>query len=121
MDELIDKHTITLLISQLGLAMVKEVFEAFVPNAEENIHFLQKNWHMEQHKDLRIKSHSLKSSAANLGFMQLSRLAKSLEEHCINHEQHEFNANKDKLDNLSPALKASIDELALMGIARERL
>jgi HPt (histidine-containing phosphotransfer) domain-containing protein len=118
MSELIDKQAITLLISQLGLPMVIEVLEAFIPDAQGNIQFLQNNWQANQHKDLRIKSHSLKSSAANIGFMSLSNLAKQLEEHCLNNDKHAFNENEDGLDELSSVLEASINELALMGISQ---
>lgn len=121
MEELIDKQTITLLISQLGLPMVTEVIDIFVPDASHNIQFLCDNWHIGQHLELRIKSHSLKSSAANIGFKRLSRLAESLEEHCLNYAHHEFDLNKDKLNDLSSILQASIEELALMGISQTKL
>lgn len=121
MSELIDKQAITLLISQLGLNMVTEVLDAFVPDAEANILCLQEHWLGDNKQDLRIKAHSLKSSAANLGFKQLSALAETLERHCLNHEQHEFNRDKDQLQDLSFLLQASIDELALMGLSQSSL
>lgn len=121
MNELIDKQAITLLISQLGLPMVTEVLEAFVPDAKKNIRFLQTHWQTDQYKDLRIKSHSLKSSAANIGFKQLSTLAKNLEEYCLNTDPHEFKKREDELNELSLVLEASINELALMGVSQGNL
>ena len=121
MNELIDKKAISLLISQLGFDMVTEVLEAFVPDARRNIDFLQTQWQKDQYQSLRIKSHSLKSSAANLGFVKLSTLAKALEEHCLNHEEHTFDSQHDDLASLSQLLEASIAELALMGISQRNL
>lgn len=121
MDEFIDKQVITLLISQLGLPMVTEVVEAFIPDAKKNIQFLQDNWQTDQYHSLRIKSHSLKSSAANLGFKQLTSLATKLEEFCLCHEEHKFDLKQDGLENLSLLLETSINELALMGISQSRL
>jgi len=121
MSELIDKQAITLLISQLGLAMVTEVVEAFVPDAQQNVLFLQTHWKMDQHKALRIKSHSLKSSSANIGFKQVSSLAKKLEECCLSNNEHEFNKHLGELEALSQVLEASINELALMGLAQRKL
>jgi len=121
MSELIDKQAIALLISQLGLAMVTEVVEAFVPDAQQNVLFLQTHWQMDQSKTLRIKSHSLKSSSANIGFKQVSILAKNLEECCLSNSEHEFSKHLGDLEALSQVLEASINELALMGIAQRSL
>ena len=117
MNELIDKQAITLLVSQLGLAMVNEVVTAFIPDAKNNIQFLQQHWLGDNHTDLRIKSHSLKSSAANIGLKQLSDVAKELETFCLTPNEHNFNLEQDGLEELSKLLDSSINELALMGIA----
>lgn len=116
MNELIDKQAITLLVSQLGLPMVNEVVAAFIPDAKDNIKFLQQHWHSDKYTDLRIKSHSLKSSAANIGLQQLSNVAKELETFCITPERHSFNQELDGIEELSKLLESSINELALMGI-----
>ena len=118
MDELIDKHSISLLISQLGLPMVTEVLEAFVPDAQANISFLQDNWHDAANvNELKLRAHSLKSSAANIGFKALSDLARDLESDCLNAQVHKTNSNQDTLNKLSSLLETSLNELALMGIS----
>lgn len=118
MDELVDKSAISLLISQLGLPMVKEVLEAFIPDAQANISFLQVNWHEAAHtQELRLRAHSLKSSAANIGFKALSELAKKLEDDCINPQDNTIKSNQEALDKLSLLLETSLNELALMGLS----
>jgi len=67
------------LAEALGPGGVDEVLELFLSDTEQRFAVMGKAAHDGDNATVRQESHSLKSSAANLGFLRLSAMAKALE------------------------------------------
>ena len=87
----------------------EELLPAFFENSRQIISDLWNAKSSQQFEILQRNAHSLKSSSANLGALNLSSLAKSLELQCKENkavESQQLNAIEDEYSRVETALKA---------------
>jgi two-component system, sensor histidine kinase and response regulator len=82
----IDKKAIVNLRKLGGSKLVNEILALFLEHAPKKIEGITQGAFLQDWKAVEKNAHSLKSSAANLGAMEMHRLCESLEHHAINQE-----------------------------------
>ncbi len=92
----------------LGIASVKSLVADFMPYADDYINRMHKFVLNEDWENLRIISHSFKSTSSYLGFCKLSDASKLIEKSCVDKK---FNVARKEVAELFPIYERTISEL----------
>ena len=76
-------------------SILLNVVQAYIRSVEDNLGQLHKNSQDPSVGDVQVFAHTLKSSSANVGAMQLSQISKELE----------FGCRENTIDNLAPYIE----------------
>ncbi len=95
---LVDRGIFDELTAAIGGAAAAEVLNMFVRDAETRLRALRQLSCNGDREAIKTEAHSLKSEAATLGLLQLSRLARSLEHSALVIDREQYVAMMDRLD-----------------------